>query len=1242
MKYITENKLLLLIISLVLISGAYFLENKPFLLLSKNDNTERFQKTLSEKELSLEKILQNLADSSSLENFFPEQINRLDYFNNLHQENGFSFLIYEDDSLRFWSDINAPIQNFSFTNTTGRIYPEPGLLWLQNGWYECLQKKSGNKVIIGLILLKHHYPYENNYLKNTFQNDFDLSAEVEINFDNSASDAIILNKNGDFLCALIDQSPPSASALKQGLVTVLYLCGALLFSLFLYKEADLLYQIIGKPLTLLLYFLIILTLRILMLELKTPEILYHSELFSPAHYATSFLFPSLGDLLLNSTIILFLVIFIFRLPDFKNKVKSKALLFLTCLTLLSLPLMAAKLIEHLYLGLIKNSNISFDVSQIFNLSVYSLVGFMVIGILMLTYVIIANKAVSNYLKFEDSPAIFFTTCFILVALSVLYDYTADGNLDFIAVIWPFPILVAIWKFRKRSADSFYSFGMLLFIVFIISLFTSWSLISHHQEKEIEERTFLAQKLAQEKDPVAEYLFESVQDKIINDAKISDFLTDYWKQKEEADSYILENYFEGYWSKYDVQITACDVNDSLYINSDKVYVQCNQFFQNNINTYGQIIPNLDFYFLNNNSGRISYIAQIQIPVAGREGSKNTMLYIELDSKFIPSGSGYPELLLDQNDLRRNENSNYSFAKYKHGQLISKSGAYHYSSRDSQFHSSGKEFEHISIENFNHLLYRPDENTLIVLSIENQGIINSLTSFSFLFAFFSVILLVILLIKQLPLGISSLGRELKTRIPLLLVGIITFAILVLGSSSIYFIRKQYEEKNQKVITEKTRSVLIELEHKLGNTGKIDSQLQDYLSLLLIKFSNVFFTDINLYDTAGNLLASSRNEVFELGLVDRKMNSGAFREMSLNGKTGFIHEEEIGNLKYLSAYVPFKSSGGTVAYLNLPYFSKQNEIEHEISVFLAALINIYVLLFVLSVVIALIISRYITVPLQLIRNKLKNVKLGKSNELIEWKGKDEIGGLISEYNRMVEELTESANLLAKSERESAWREMAKQVAHEIKNPLTPIKLSVQHLERAWNDKAPDFDKRLAKFTKTLSEQVDTLTRIANEFSNFAKMPKAANELVDLKKILEHVITLFSETGGSSEISFSDEIKNYEHPESVATVFADKDQVLRVFINLVKNGIQAVPEENKPQINIRLKYSGNNYIIEVSDNGSGISEEQQSKIFAPNFTTKTGGMGLGLAMVKNIIENVNGKIWFSTSLRSGTTFYISLPRTH
>ena len=324
--------------------------------------------------------------------------------------------------------------------------------------------------------------------------------------------------------------------------------------------------------------------------------------------------------------------------------------------------------------------------------------------------------------------------------------------------------------------------------------------------------------------------------------------------------------------------------------------------------------------------------------------------------------------------------------------------------------------------------------------------------------------------------------------------------------------------------------------------------------------------------------------------------------------------------------------LAYLNLPYFTKQNLIKKEITTLAIAIVNVFMLLILLTVAVAILISGQITKPLSLIQQKFSEIKLGKKYEQIKYDRNDEISSLVTEYNRMVMELAESVELLAKSERESAWREMAKQIAHEIKNPLTPMKLSVQHLLRAWKDGEKNYNNHIDKVANNLIEQIDNLSAIASEFSNFAKMPKAKNQKIDLVQKIKNSVELFTNT---KDIT----IKTNFHKNQNVPVLGDKEQLSRMFINLIKNAIQSIPENVKGKIDVELMTTKTTALVKIRDNGKGIPDELKEKLFMPNFTTKSSGMGLGLAIVKNIVESCNGKIDFETELGKGTTFTLEFP---
>lgn len=298
---------------------------------------------------------------------------------------------------------------------------------------------------------------------------------------------------------------------------------------------------------------------------------------------------------------------------------------------------------------------------------------------------------------------------------------------------------------------------------------------------------------------------------------------------------------------------------------------------------------------------------------------------------------------------------------------------------------------------------------------------------------------------------------------------------------------------------------------------------------------------------------------------------------------------------------------------------------------MINVYAIVFIAIGLFAIIIARQITAPLNFIQQSLSKTIYGKKNEHIKWSRDDEIGALVKEYNKMISALENSAQRLAQSERESAWREMAKQVAHEIKNPLTPLKLGLQLLDKSWKDKDPKFDQKFERFSKSFVEQIESLSSIASEFSAFAKMPDTRIEQINIFDMLNQAVTIFKQMD-NVQIS-------YLQPENAFIINADRDQLLRCFNNLLKNAIEATPHDRKCIIDINYLVTSKNILLTIKDNGNGIPEEMREKIFEPNFTTKSSGTGLGLAFIKNSIENANGKIWFETTMGTGTTFYLSLP---
>jgi nitrogen fixation/metabolism regulation signal transduction histidine kinase len=370
----------------------------------------------------------------------------------------------------------------------------------------------------------------------------------------------------------------------------------------------------------------------------------------------------------------------------------------------------------------------------------------------------------------------------------------------------------------------------------------------------------------------------------------------------------------------------------------------------------------------------------------------------------------------------------------------------------------------------------------------------------------------------------------------------------------------------------------------------------------------------------------------MLSDQMNPLAFYYMKRLNSIEFFNQEKMEDISFQSIYCPLRLGGGPpAAFLNIPSFNTEDELHDEISRFLVTIINLNVFIFLIAGTIAVFLTNRITTSFSLNSEKMQEVNLSKTNEEIVWKKNDEIGGLIREYNKMVAKLVDSASALAKSEREGAWREMARQVAHEIKNPLTPMKLSIQYLQKANMSGVDNLKELTGSVAKTLVEQIDHLSKIASDFSQFAHIGNPRNEVLDLHELLASLTSLY-ETMENVKFKWVPE-------RGRIRVYADKTQMNRLFTNLLQNALEACHDREICVISLQEELKSDQILISISDNGEGIPEKMQSKIFIPNFTTKSSGTGLGLAMSKTIVEQAKGRIWFETKEGEGTTFFVELP---
>jgi two-component system nitrogen regulation sensor histidine kinase NtrY len=1080
----------------------------------------------------------------------------------------FSFFVFENGILKQWSNNEIALPE----NTGSRKITDMSVLHLPNGIFEAFEKDTGYKKIIGLILLRKNYSYENKYLENHFSRALELGNDFVLARGNGTYQ--LKSSAGNVLLALdITDTIPDKLPFKTP--AWLYLCAFIAFftSIFLFFRNR---TTSFTPVLAIGSFFILL--RYLMIRFHLPGELYYNDFFSPKVYGSSFYFNSLGDFFLNAIALICFsgIIYSFcRNRAFSFRKSISAYVFIP-LTLFFLCLLFYG-IHNLISDLVLNSKIPFDTS-ITNLDENSVVGALIILLLLWSFYLLAASV------FIPSMKIFF---------------------------------------RAAKASGFSSFRSGLAALIVISIYASFLIDAGLKEKRMENQKLFAQRLDSRRDPLAEYLFGDLQKHMANDTVVRRLAS----EKDgggDLSHYLQQNYFTGYFGKFDASISVFR-EDSFASGSQS---QLNDF--RNRFTEGKPTSSATLVLLPDESGKLKYLSVFTI--ADSTGG-SSVIAIMLVARTTQMAEGFPELLVSNTVIRNNDESAYSYARYSEGSLIFAGGNFPYAFHSTLFEKTTGDFSSLVFDDYEHIIYRPSATSLVVVSRPAAGFLDTLSLFSYVLLFFLSVFLVTHLFLFLTGYRRGFQLSLKQRIRSSIISLVVISfILIAVGTSVYIVRKYDADKNKTILSRLNAMWFAITDHFNVQEGLSLEQKNEWTSGLNDIISNFNF-DFNLYDENGNLFFSSQPKLFEKGILSDRINPEAFYEMRLYGKTQFVHTESIGTLNYASAYAPFTGPNGNIAgYLNLPYFEKQNELNKEISGFLSALINIYLLLLVASLLLALFITSRITKPLLLIQERLRQVKLGSRNEIIDWKRNDEIGQLVQQYNSMVDALAESAEKLTRSERESAWREMAQQVAHEIKNPLTPMKLSVQHLQRAWKDKSGNLDELFQRISRTLIEQIDTLSTIASAFSDFARMPKAKNELVRLNEVVVSSINIFNDTSGI-EIIFNDNGQDH-------SVFADREQLIRAFSNIIKNAIQSIPNQRKGLITISITSVNHEHVISFADNGTGIPSALVPKIFTPSFTTKSSGMGLGLAIVKSTIDAALGSIWFETKEGEGTVFYVALPK--
>ncbi|MBN1820458.1 MAG: HAMP domain-containing histidine kinase [Prolixibacteraceae bacterium] len=1220
------KKYLFLVSAFVIFLVALLLENNFLSHKPDEQLLKKFQADVIEKETQLTADLVKITLIITDENFNDDYLGKLYSLSRQMEVDNLGFLILQDKEIKYWSS-----RIFAFNEIAVVDSCKTEMVKLPNGYYILKQDTVNNLRIIGLIPLKYNYPHENEHLKNTFQSNFNLPKDYIISEKQGEGYFPVYGSDGEFIFSILPAGEVLCTKTQLYYPVILYMISLLLILIYARFEFKSSNRQVGFKLFVLgggLFF--VYWLHVLF---QSPEVFYVIGFFSPEHFAYSIWLPSLGDYFLTSLFFCFWALNFNYDIDFKQLIKKSFLPKRFFAFLIFFALGGLYLTVHSFIViLIENSSFSFSLNRIVGLSAQSVIAYFSIAILLTGLALITFRIIEDIKPELPLKTNIFILLLVAVLLAVL-QLIIVSEISIPVLILFFVFISTLFIFLKEQKRHF----TLSFLIILVSFFSIYSLFVVYLSVSEKERGFqrsFAFNLVTETDPVAELILTNIQNRINVDPEIPNLLI---QQFEENDpdplaNYLINNFFGGYLEEeYDIWIGACSDSTIIEVQPDNIRVPCFPFFEEKIKIEGLQVPGTKFYFMDNMNGLITYFGELNYPFT--EDSMGVSIFIELNSKIISEGIGYPELLMDES-MKKPENYRlFQYAKYNNGQLGDVHGNLMYNKYISLDDSLGEEeFVYKKWDRYEHIIYRTSGDNYVIVSRSIYGVIEYLISFPYIFVFYLLLTLIFLFFGSSYVRQKSITFDFKFKVQAAIISVVLLSLLIVAIGTIFYNIENYKEKHRDDLSEKMQSIAEEIEMRKERVEDLNNENLDWLFRELEKLSNVFRTDVNVYGTNGELIATSRPEIYDEGLVSTKINPEAYYELFYVNRLNYFQPEDIGDLSYLSAYQPiFNEEGDYLGFINLPYFTRQDKYRQEITTFIVAFLNLYVIFFLTSIIVAVFIANQITRPLTLIRDNLRKMELGKRSKPIDYQRDDEIGSLVKEYNKKVDELAASAELLARSERESAWREMAKQIAHEIKNPLTPMKLNVQYLQRLKGD--PDeIENGIDRVSRLLIEQIDTLSSIATEFSNFAKIPTARNQVFNLSEQLRKTIDLF-EANDKAIIR----LKIITQEEIL--VKADKEQFSRAIINLVKNAIQAIPANQEGLIHITLSKKNHNALIEVEDNGIGIAEDLQDKLFSPSFTTKTSGMGLGLAIVKNIVENFMGRIWFKTRQGVGTTFFVEIP---
>lgn len=1223
------NRHIFLLLSILALCSSLF----SYLVLERgaiSATDEQYLRTVQER------VRQELARSAADLDAVGHHLNEANpAFARLKTETAYPYYIFRNQQLFYWSD-----HRFIPDYDCLRGLSATRLVTLPQGTFlvsvRQVKTTSGQYEIFSMVDLYRSFQNENNYLRSGYNTS--LFSMDPRRIDSRQAQETYHNIFDATPAFLFSVDPPVVDARSQSLPVNSVFSGTLaLFFLGIYVFQYILSsarrQKPGLGLLLLLSYLVLL--RGVMLYFRVPFLFFEIDVFNPRHYGSSVLAPSLGDLLLNILCVAIVAFYIantfhragfyywmLRQPRWVKVPLSIAIaaggygVFYACLLELN--------------SIYEKSQFTLDITLSITFPTLKIACLLIFVLISTTYFLVLHVLASLFIRLNVTFGWGLLWFLLGTALAGAGMWTYDPHVDYVFALHGLYFLIL---YSSRFPRTLYSFRYKTTIYLSLGALTcaalsTYVVFNQENQKDIVNKKLFGKQLLAENDDLGEFLLNKIHRSIAADSVLRGSLSsDTLLARERIQQRIKSVHIDKYFDRYDVEVLSFDAN-GLTLD--------NQLFASEYSYFAGLFRHKryqtryeDLYFINDaeNNFATQYVTFVDIPGKG---------HIILNMKLRPERMRglYPDMLVGRQFNQAPETRAYSFALYNRQQrVLHSSGDYNYQRRlpvellaDSTLYREG-----VLYNAYKHVAQRGRDGRMVVVSSKEYPLTYLVSNFSFLYLVLIVYVLAVILAYAVRYRFSHsrLNYATKTQIllniafflPLLLIVVITLSV----------ISSNFDSNQERNYVDSSKNIgsnfLPYLQAFLnGHTSKA------YMEDELRKMARSYGVDINLYTPAGKLWTSTQPLVFESGHLSKFINPDAYAHLIEDKENQILLNESLGTKQFRTAYAAVKTfDGQLLAVIGVPHYDSILELDRQLIEIIATVLSVFTVLLLIFVFVSYWASTILTKPLRMLTHKLRRTNLDKLNEPIQWQSDDEIGLLIGEYNRMLIKLEENKRALSQSEKQSAWREMAKQVAHEIKNPLTPMKLTLQHLQRTLPPDNTPSRRVIQRALNSLLDQIDNLSDIATSFSDFAKMPLPKNELFEITTVINKAADLYADDG---KISLLREVAPYP-----VMVVGDRQLIGRILTNLIINGIQSVPTDRKPMIRLRLVVSEGNVNIEVSDNGSGIPEMIRAKVFLPNFSTKQGGSGLGLAIAKRGVEHAGGSIWFETEEGEGTTFFVSIP---